>query len=332
MTEKEREPTREEKEFQEKHKAAWDEIRGFLQSAESDEEYYGERNPQHRFAPEFFQIYLDKRPETIAQKALRSAFMMWGNLRGVSERVNEAVEYIPYEDDVWVDLGHSIIRAYQNDDRDEEGFELVERLSQRVVPLQSRTDLLAELAGRLKNGEEFEEARKLYEQIIAWNASERHVEQARGHIYEFDNLNIGQPAPHFRIPDIDGQPVDLADCLGRVVVLHFWGTDCGWCQFIYPPLRKIAQEYPGEKVALIGVSEDTDLDVLRSRVKEEEFTWPQICEGKGWQDTVFKLFNVGGIPAEYVLDREGKIAAKLHGGGEGSGEELEDAVRCCVDA
>ena len=149
-------------------------------------------------------------------------------------------------------------------------------------------------------------------------------------MYELDNLNVGQLAPQFRLPDINGNHIDLADYQGKVVVLHFWSTTCGWCKFIYPSLRNIAQEYSGDEVILIGISSDMDFDALRAAITEEQFTWPQICEGNGSKDTVFKLYNVDGIPVEYIIDQDGKIAFKLGGGGKGSGEKVEEAVRSLV--
>jgi len=147
---------------------------------------------------------------------------------------------------------------------------------------------------------------------------------------ELDNLNVGQLAPQFRLSDIDGNHIDLADYQGKIVVLQFWSTTCGWCKFIYPALRNIAQEYSEDKVILIGISSDMDFDALRAAITEEQFTWPQICEGNGWKDTVFKLYNVDRMPIEYIIAQDGKIAFKLGGGGKGSGEKVEEAVRSLV--
>ena len=292
MTEQNIELTQEEIEFRVKHKAAWEEIHQFHENAKDVQEFYGEANPQHRLAPEFLQIYLEKGPSRIAQQALRNAFTMWGNLKGVSEQVREALKHIPYEEDVWVGLGHSVLRVFRQDERFDEGLALIEELVQRVIPLQSRSDLLYVLASHLKDQGDTEKARKAFEQIIEWNASEWHVEAAQGCIYEFDNLNIGQPAPHFKLQDIDGNLIDLADYRGKVVVLHFWSTTCGACPLLNPHLRKIHREFPEDKMVLIGMSSDGDFEPLRTKIKEEKFTWPQICEGKGWKDTVFKLYNV----------------------------------------
>ncbi len=39
-------------------------------------------------------------------------------------------------------------------------------------------------------------------------------------------LSLNQPAPDFRLPDLDGQIHALRDYLGRVVVLNFWSAEC----------------------------------------------------------------------------------------------------------
>lgn len=327
MTKQNNALSQEEMDFKAWHKAAWEEVEQFRETAE---DYFSENNPQHRLAAEIFQMYLEKRPSEIATKALDNAFTMWGNLEGVSDQVQAALKHISYTEDVWDEVTSGLRNSFARDGREKEAILLLEDLVEKVVPLKSRSALLCALADTWEREGERGKARRGFEQIIAWDASEWHVDHARGHIYEFDNLNVGQLAPQFRLSDIDGNHIDLADYQGKVVVLHFWSTTCGWCKFIYPSLRNIAQEYSEDKVILIGISSDIDFDALRAAITEEQFTWPQICEGNGWKDTVFKLYNVDGIPSEYIIDQDGKIAFKLGGGGEGSGEKVEEAVRSLV--
>ena len=330
MTEQNNALSQEEMDFKAWHKAAWEEVEQFYEMVKSGQNSFGENDPQHRLAAEIFQMYLEKRPSEIATKALDNAFTMWGNLEGVSDQVQESLKHISYTEDVWDEIEHGLWNSFARDGREKEAILLLEDLVDKVVPLKSRSALLCALADTWEREGETGKARRGFEQIIAWDASEWHVDHARGHVYELDNLNVGQLAPQFRLPDMDGNHIDLADYQGKVVVLHFWSTTCGWCKFIYPSLRNIAQEYSEDKVILIGISSDIDFDALRAAITEEQFTWPQICEGNGWEDTVFKLYNVDGIPSEYIIDQDGKIAFKFGGGGEGSGEKLEEAVRSLV--
>ena len=327
MTEQNTTLTQEEEEFKAKFKAAWEEIRHFRKIAKDYREIGEEADPQHRLAPEFFQIYLDKKPSQVATEALKSAFAMWSNVRA-SGKIKEGLRYIRYQEDVWEGIVPSLMQSFYNDGREEEKIPFLENLVQQVVPLKSRSSLQYSLAQEWMEKGEVEKSRQGFEQIIEWNAAEWFVEHAKGYLYEFDNLNKGQPAPHFVVQDVKSNPIDLEAYRGRILVMHFWSTDCGACHMIYPHLRKIDQDYSKDDLALIGASGDTDFDALRVKIKEEGFTWPQICEGNGWKDTVFKLYNVVSIPAVYILDGTGDIACKLVGGDRG--EELEEAVRYLV--
>lgn len=310
------------------HKAAWEEVYGFNDSARTMEDAYGPANPQHRLASEFFEFYRRNRPGKDATHALGNALTMWSNLKGVSNLVQQEIRHISVEEDVWEHAASSLHQIFWQDDREEEGLALLRDLAERVVPLRGRTALLFELSELLMERGESTEAREGFDRIIEWNASEQHVIDAQGYIHELDHLNPGQPAPRFTKDAVDGTPVDLAGFRGRVALLHFWGTSCEFCKLIYPDLRSLAQEYSESDLALIGLSYDQDPESLRSTIREERFTWPQICEGNGWEDSVFRLYNVTGAPTAFVIDRSGLIVRKIDGGDRG--EELRELVRSLV--
>ncbi|MCY3735713.1 MAG: TlpA disulfide reductase family protein [Gemmatimonadaceae bacterium] len=307
------------------NKAAWEEVHGFYDSATTAEDFYGPANPQHRLAPEFFEFYRRNRPGRDATHALSNALVMWSNLKGVSHQVQQEIRHISIEEDVWEEIASDLPRIFCADDREEEGLALLRDLAERVVPLKGRTALLFELSTGLMEKGEATEAREGFDRIIEWNASEKHVIDARGYIHELDHLNPGQPAPLFTKDAVDGASIDLAGFLGRVVLLHFWGTSCGFCKLIYPDLRSLFQEYSVNDLALVGLSYDQDPESLRSTIREQRFTWPQICEGNGWKDEVFRLYNVRFAPTAYVIDRSGSIARKITGGDRG--DELRELVR-----
>ena len=310
------------------NKAAWEEVHGFYDSASTMEDFYGPGNPQHRLAPEFFEFYRRNRPGGDATQALGNALTMWSNLKGVSHRVQQEIRHISVEEDVWEGIADLLPRIFYADNREEEGLALLRDLAERVVPLGSRTALLFELSTELMERGEATEAREGFDWIIEWNASEQHVIDARGYIHELDHLNSGQWAPLFTKDAVDGTPVDLAGLRGRITLLHFWGTDCGWCELIYPDLRSLSREYSVSDLALVGLSYDQDPEALRSTIREQRFTWPQICEGNGYKDEVFRLYNVTGAPTAYVIDRSGRIARKIAGGDRG--DELRELVRSLV--
>jgi peroxiredoxin len=306
-----------------RRKVARQEVRYFYETIREGEDPCGELNPLHRWAPEFFEIYLQQRPSEVAEEALKTAFKMWGSLRGVSERVKEAVECISCEEKIWPRaVGNGIFWSFYRDQRLEEGIALIEEIA-GAIP--TKTPLLFELAQGLFYTDNQEKARSVFERIIELDERKWYVEIgfAQGYVHEIDNLNIGQPGPVFSREDISGRQVDLKALRGKVVVLHFWSSTCSACHLLSLHLHRIVQRFPESQVSPVGFSKDTDSDLCRKQIKKEGLIWPQVCEGKGWQDRGFRLYNITGIPAVYVLDKAGSIAFK---GGRKSGVQLEEIV------
>jgi peroxiredoxin len=326
--------TQEETEFQAKYKADSELIRTFDETVEGDQDKYKPTNPRYRLAPEYFQIYLEKRPSKIATQALRRAFRMWSRLKGVSGQVREALKHISNKEDsawesqemqeVWDAVGDGIRFSFLTDGQSEQGLFLLEELAQRTASPRSRATLLREVARAWAGRGEINKARRGFEQILELDTRECawYVEHdARGYLYEFDCLNIGQPAPHFAIHDIDGNFINLEDYRGRIVLLDFWASWCGPCHGEFAHLRKIYGKYLQDRFVLIGVSLDEDFVALRQCIVQEKLHWPQICEGKKWHDPLAKLFNITGIPTTYVLDQQSHIAFKHK-----CGQALEEAL------
>lgn len=67
------------------------------------------------------------------------------------------------------------------------------------------------------------------------------------------------------------------------------------------------RNYQNKDVAVVGISLDEELKPLQEMVTAKGMTWPQLHDA---DKSLVKLFNVKGTPTYYLLDREGKIAAK----------------------
>lgn len=74
-----------------------------------------------------------------------------------------------------------------------------------------------------------------------------------------------------------------------------------------PLLKELYAQYKDQGVALVGISLDEDAQPVREMVAGKAMSWPQILDADG---TLVKLFNIKGTPTYYLLDRDGKIAAK----------------------
>ena len=74
-----------------------------------------------------------------------------------------------------------------------------------------------------------------------------------------------------------------------------------------PLLKELHAKYLSQGVIVVGISLDEQLKPLQEMVASKGMSWPQIHDA---DQSLVKLFNVKGTPTYYLLDREGKIAAK----------------------
>lgn len=136
------------------------------------------------------------------------------------------------------------------------------------------------------------------------------ADMALGNLYEMDALGIGQEAPDFEATTLEGETVSLSDLRGNVVLLEFWAVWCGPCHPEIPYLKEVWEKYQDDNFMLLGISLDRDADELNQFIEEEGMTWPQIFEGEVWDAELAEKYNVRGIPRAYLIDSDGRIAAR----------------------
>jgi len=84
---------------------------------------------------------------------------------------------------------------------------------------------------------------------------------------------------------------------------------------MYPHERSLVKKLADKPFAIIGVNSDRELDEIRSIVKEKNISWRSFWNGEeGTGGPISKAWNVKGWPTIYILDAEGKIHYKGHGG------------------
>ena len=124
--------------------------------------------------------------------------------------------------------------------------------------------------------------------------------------YATDLLPVGTKAPDLIDPYGEIHPID--SFRGRCVVLDFWATWCGDCRKDLPEMKKLHMQYDMQGVEFIGVSFDTDFDVLQKFMDKEQMRWRVISELKKMKESkMAKDYHIQWIPTMYLLDTEGRV-------------------------
>ena len=131
-----------------------------------------------------------------------------------------------------------------------------------------------------------------------------------------EGLHVGDLAPDFqvqradgstfRLTDLDGNPVNLADLRGKVVWINFWASWCPPCRLEMPDLVKAYTAHRAEGFVLLGINA-TPLDSLpdvKAFVKEFSMNFPVLLDGDG---SVEALYRLRGLPLSVFVDRQGLI-------------------------
>lgn len=123
---------------------------------------------------------------------------------------------------------------------------------------------------------------------------------------------IGNPALEFTQNDVNGKPVSLKSFRGKYVMIDFWASWCGWCRIEHPHLIKAYEKYKDKGFTILSVSLDDakDKDKWIEAIKKDGLPWQQVCDLKGRDNEVAKMYGIKGIPQSVLIGPDGTIVAK----------------------
>ncbi len=135
-------------------------------------------------------------------------------------------------------------------------------------------------------------------------------------------LSAGSVAPDFNSQDLAGKTVKLSDWKDKVVVLDFWATWCGPCMQSLPHTQEVARHYKDQGVVVWASCTSDTRAKFEEWVKTSQTKYADIvftCDPNERGSATFderaskKLYGVSGIPTQFIIGRDGKVAAALVG-------------------
>ena len=135
------------------------------------------------------------------------------------------------------------------------------------------------------------------------------------------SVGVGSMAPDFTLNDPDGHPVKLSSLRGKCVLIDFWASWCGPCLREAPNVKRVYDKYHDKGFEVLSVSIDENKKAWVNAIQKHQLTWLHVSSLKGWQCPVAQLYQVSGVPAMFLLDRDGRIVST-----NARGEALETEV------
>ena len=139
----------------------------------------------------------------------------------------------------------------------------------------------------------------LYNQLSVDYAPQQMVTQ------EIENL-----APDFTVTDRDGNAVKLSDFFGKPIVLNFWASWCGPCQYEMPDFEEAYKEL-GEDVVFLMVNltdgHSETVNSAKAFLEEAGYTFPVYFDTLSEGAMTYQVYS---IPCTYFLDRNGALVTR----------------------
>lgn len=151
---------------------------------------------------------------------------------------------------------------------------------------------------------EYEPVKSLHEQVQLL------VADFRGQELASPPSEGGMEAPEISLPGPQGDTIKLSSTRGKVVLLDFWAAWCTPCRLENPNLVKAYDQYRSKGFEIFQVSLDKTKEAWLKGIEDDQLgKWIHVSDLKYWNSLVVPLYSIESIPANFLLDKDGKIIA-----------------------
>lgn len=143
-------------------------------------------------------------------------------------------------------------------------------------------------------------------------------------------LSEGDVAPDYLGHDRNGQDVRVSALHGKVVIVTFWASWCGYCMKEMPILAALQKMKGSTDLQVVGVSHQDDLDTF----KKIQHRWKDldvILTYDAGDNHIAKPYDVDVIPHMVMIGRDGRIAHLHIGYGEDMVDQILEEVQELID-
>ena len=148
--------------------------------------------------------------------------------------------------------------------------------------------------------------------------------------------SIYPPAPsgimQTEIKDLDGNVFKVEDKKGKVVLLNLWATWCGPCREEMPDIVAMQEKYKDKGFEVYGLNtDDESADDIKAFAQQMKLNYQLGYASTKMIGEFIRITRVTGIPQTIIINREGRMAFAVGGGGRKVVNDMKAAVEKIVN-
>lgn len=116
-------------------------------------------------------------------------------------------------------------------------------------------------------------------------------------------LRVGDKLPNFTAKDVNGKLINNATLANQTIIISTWAA---WSYESLDFQRALNDAVKAGKIAALGISVDANPKEVRQALKNDDITFPNVCDGKMLSTPLLKTFGLTTVPDNIVV-RNGKI-------------------------
>ncbi len=115
------------------------------------------------------------------------------------------------------------------------------------------------------------------------------LETSLGEIIELDNLNKNEKLK------------------GKWILLDFWASWNGESMKDRDVLNEVYSHYNSKNLEIVSVSLDNSKERWKAAIAQNNSSWLEVSDLKGWESAACNKYNVSGLPYHVLINPKGEI-------------------------
>ncbi len=117
-------------------------------------------------------------------------------------------------------------------------------------------------------------------------------------------------APDFILPDLSGNPTQLSDLHGKVVLINIWATWCPPCRAEMPMIQAAYENYQDQGFIVLAINAGEQQPTVADFMQAQGLSFPALLDQDG---KIAGLYQARALPSSFFIDKAGVIRAVYRG-------------------